>query len=200
MNLHCPPSMRYHAEKVFSGEYDLPYQNSVPTILDIGANIGSFAIWAHHRWPNCFVYCYEPLPDNFDMLEKNLMQVGMSNFRIENVAVGNPSHTQLHLGKHNCGEASFFNMGEQSEQCVHVKTIAPRSLPKADMLKMDVEGCEVEILERLPSITYDAVMLEYHSDQLRRLVDELLMDYVLVGSEAHNKHRGIVKYLHKRIA
>ena len=194
MNIHCPPSMRYHAEKVFSGEYDLPYQHPNPVILDIGANIGSFAIWAYHRWPNCMVHCYEPLPDNFAMLEKNLVQIGC-NFQLNNVAVGNSEYTELHLGKNNCGEASFFDMGNQLEQCVHVKTVHPKEMPAANILKMDVEGCESEILTLLPSIEYDAIMLEYHSDELRRQVDCLLGNYVLVGSEAHRCHYGIVKYL-----
>jgi FkbM family methyltransferase len=39
-------------------------------ILDIGANVGSFAAWALKRWPGAHVYCYEPLPNNFALLKK----------------------------------------------------------------------------------------------------------------------------------
>ena len=57
--------MRHHVQKVLDGEYEVPYEAILPVILDIGANVGSFAAWALKRWPGCHVHCYEPLPDNF---------------------------------------------------------------------------------------------------------------------------------------
>ena len=44
MTIECPPSMRRHVQKVLNGEYEIPYQATRPTILDIGANVGSFAL------------------------------------------------------------------------------------------------------------------------------------------------------------
>ena len=64
--------MRHHVQKVLDGEYEVPYEAILPVILDIGANVGSFAAWALKRWPGCHVHCYEPLPDNFVLLKKNL--------------------------------------------------------------------------------------------------------------------------------
>jgi hypothetical protein len=64
--------MRYHVQKVLGGEYEVPYRATRPVILDIGANVGSFAAWALGRWPGAHIHCYEPLPDNFVLLQKNL--------------------------------------------------------------------------------------------------------------------------------
>jgi len=46
MDINCPPTMLSHVRKVLAGEYDVPYQAAKPVILDIGANVGSFAVWA----------------------------------------------------------------------------------------------------------------------------------------------------------
>jgi len=49
MNIECPANMRRHVQKVLAGEYDIPYRHKAPVILDIGANVGSFAAWALKR-------------------------------------------------------------------------------------------------------------------------------------------------------
>jgi hypothetical protein len=41
---HAPPR-----PEVLAGEYDIPYRHKAPVILDIGANVGSFAAWALKR-------------------------------------------------------------------------------------------------------------------------------------------------------
>lgn len=197
LTIHGPVAMQAHAQKVLNGEYDIPYEHSLPTVLDVGANIGSYAIWASQRWLFSTIYCYEPLSDNFELLKQNTAVLG-SRVVLHPFAIGNPRHTKLRLGKNNCGEASFFDLGEQREETVTVITKGPEVLPDAQILKLDVEGAEVEILMGIPDISYDAVVLEYHSDYNRRMADQLLYDYVLV--ECHGgQHRGIVKYLHKRL-
>ena len=131
MNIECPASMRRHVQKVLGGEYDIPYRHSAPVILDIGANVGSLAAWALKRWPGCYVRCYEPLPDNFALLKRNLGQFEGRSVSLHNFAVGDPSLTRLYLGRNNCGEASFYDIGEQTTDTVEVETRAPSVLPKA---------------------------------------------------------------------
>jgi FkbM family methyltransferase len=182
-----------------SGEYDLPYNHSSPIILDVGANIGGFALWAADRWPGWEIFCYEPLPDNFALLKANVGLVNSaSRVHTHNLAIGDPQHTKLFLGRNNCGEASFFDLGEQQQTAVEVTTVAPMVMPRAQILKLDTEGCEVEILSGLASIDYDVVMLEYHSEANRRRADGILHDYALVGGYA-SLHRGILKYVHLRL-
>lgn len=40
-------------------------------IFDVGANIGIFGIRAVQNYPNARVFCFEPIPDIFDVLKKN---------------------------------------------------------------------------------------------------------------------------------
>jgi FkbM family methyltransferase len=199
MNLTCPPSMAAHVRKVFQGEYVRPYQHPDPVILDLGANIGGFAAWALKRSPNCFVHCYEPLPGNFERLRYNLRHLEGASLSLNNFAIGDTARTRPFLGKNNCGEASFFNLGEQSAQSVEVVTNAPDVLSRAEILKFDTEGSEIDIVAGMPRINFDVVLLEYHSEQNRRKSDELLSDYLLIGGETRCLHRGVLKYVHRRL-
>ena len=194
----CPPSMVAHARKVLGGEYDLPYDHPGPVILDIGANIGAFALWAIGRWPGCRLHCYEPLPSNFEMLRSNLAHLEGRSVSLYPFAIGDPGRTRLFLGRNNCGEASFFDLGEQSSESVEVVTRLPAVLPRANIIKIDAEGSEIEILSGLGEIDSDLVLLEYHSEAWRRSADALLAGYVLAGGQVRCPHRGVLKYVHRR--
>jgi len=191
MNIECPASMRRHVQKVLGGEYEVPYRATKPVILDIGANVGSFAAWALKRWPGAHVHCYEPLPDNFVLLKKNLGQLEGESVSFNNFAIGDPSLRRLYLGRNNCGEASFYDIGEQSTASVEVETRAPSVLPKAQIIKIDTEGSEIDILSRMPTLDFDVILLEYHSEANRRKVDALLRDFLLVGGEIRHVHAQI---------
>ena len=194
----CPPSMAVHVQKVLRGEYDLPYEHPGPLILDVGANIGGFAAWAIGRWPGCRIHCYEPLPANFDLLRRNLAHLPPETVTLHPFAIGDPARTRLFLGKNNCGEASFFDLGEQSSEWVEVVTKAPDVLPAAQIIKLDAEGSEAEVLAGLREIVFDVVLLEYHSEANRRRIDRLLADYILIGGQVRGPHRGVMKYVHGR--
>jgi hypothetical protein len=50
--MQIPDNMTIHIQKIFDGEYDVPYENPSPVILDIGGNVGGFCLWANQRWKN----------------------------------------------------------------------------------------------------------------------------------------------------
>lgn len=191
--------MRRHVQKVLGGEYDVPYQAACPVILDIGANVGSFAAWALERWPGAHVHCYEPLPENFALLKKNLGCLEGPSLSLNNFAIGDPCLKNLYLGLNNCGEASFYDVGEQSTVAVEVETRTPSVLPRAHIVKIDTEGSEIDILSRMTSLDFDVIMLEYHSEANRRKIDELLTDFFLIGGEIRSLHRGTLKFFHERL-
>lgn len=196
----CPPNMTGHLQKVFDGEYDVPVEGKF-RILDLGANCGAFALWAFHRWPGSAIQCYEPHPETVRILEKNV--AGYPKISIVPRAVGTPGIRPLYNGPNNCGEASLHHMtNNPTPTGQHVEVIDPLKLPVADILKMDIEGSELEILRPLlaDGRSFDAILLEYHNEQIRREVDRLLEDYNLWRIEQANSQRGTVCYLNKRLA
>lgn len=196
--LQCPKNIEPFLGKVFQGEYDVDiHLPRGARILDLGANCGAFALWAAHRWPGCEVMCFEPHPKVFEMLQMNTQ--AYPQIQCHNWGIGRPGMRVLNHGKHNCGESSFHAiMNNPTPTGLHCEVADPLSMPEADCLKMDIEGCELEVLEpliaagRRPSL----VLLEYHNHEIRRHVDRLLEDYVMIGGEMTTMFGlGVAKYL-----
>lgn len=54
--------------------YDVPGVDlaTCRSVLDIGGNVGLFALYVASRSPQTHVHCFEPDPRNFEILERNL--------------------------------------------------------------------------------------------------------------------------------
>jgi len=190
--MQVPDNMVKHIEKIFKGEYDIPYKNPNPVILDIGGNIGGFSLWANKRWANSKIYTYEPIKNNFNLLKENTKD--MDNIVILNVAIGSKEETRrMYYGAHNIGECSFEHGLEQIEESEDVSVMSANLLPKADIVKIDTEGAEIEILENM-LIKPDIYLIEFHSAYNRRRIDNILYDYTLVSANIPLPNYGIVKY------
>lgn len=201
----CDEGIRPHLVKVFNGEYDVPVVAHRPlTILDLGANCGAFALWAAEKWRNALIYCYEPHPETFKKLEHNIrFAPDGTQFSLKECAVGNKEgFTHLIEGMHNSGEATILPHNPVSSGTVYpVKIITPLSLPEADIIKMDIEGCEVDVLQPLieSGRRFTAIMFEYHRVNDRRILDNLLTDYVLTGANIPVPGIGVMRYVHKDV-
>lgn len=57
---------------------------SHPVIVDIGANIGSFGIYAHrlNKHLNSTIYAFEPHPDNTNLTKANFKRNSLANYHI----------------------------------------------------------------------------------------------------------------------
>lgn len=197
----CPENIAPHLQRVFHGEYDVPLAFINPSIVDLGANMGSFTLWALHRFPGAQIFSYEPHPETFRYLEQNTKPY--PQIRIYNHGIGTPGERFLHEGRYNAGEASFHSSPDQTGEGVSLEVMSPLSLPSADILKLDIEGCEMEVLEPLLSAgrDYSLILLEWHSHSLRERIEALLSpNYNLIGADVQNiKGRGVNKYLNKKV-
>ena len=118
-------------------------------ILDIGANKGIFSIWAAKQGAN--VVAYEPNPSIFPILHRNLK---LNNLLLEAHNVG-VWHTVGKLPFYPCtyssGGSSFIaaSRNEFMQQVLEVPVVPFDSVignVSWDLVKMDVEGSEIEIL------------------------------------------------------
>ena len=182
-----------HCLEVFQGCYDVPYDPpSPPTVLDIGANVGAFALWAQKRWPGCAIHCYEPSPRNWPLLQRTLSG---ENVFLHNVAVSNHYAVQaVYRGTFNCGEDSIvLSYGEGDLGVAEV--VGTSDLPRADVLKIDTEGSELEILSGLIRSrrmrNFQAVMLEAHSSRDVGVIADLMagFDYRMTNERRWSNHR-----------
>ena len=91
------------------------------TVLDVGAGIGEFAISVAAAHPDSEVYAFEPAPDAFELLRRNIELNGVRNVRAFPWAFG-------------CGTTTLAG------------ALGELGLTHCDFLKIDCEGCEYETL------------------------------------------------------
>jgi FkbM family methyltransferase len=197
-HLECEPALVPHLQHVFAGEYDVPLDTRPRVIIDAGANVGAFSLWAAHRFPGSTIHAYEPHPVTFETLKRNI--AGYYNITAYNYGLGDPGLRPLGNGLNNSGEASFYIMANNPFPTgQHVEVVSPSMTPPADILKVDTEGCEVEIIAPLIAAgrRFDAIMFEWHREGDRRELDGLLKDYVLIGSAVAHPGRGTARYVHR---
>lgn len=147
-------------ESIISGEYNIDLPSAPKTVLDIGANVGLFSLWASRKWPEAKILAFEPWPENAEHFKQN--HFGNQSITLRECAVvGNDDHTRLMFsGRDNHGECNFVSGG--TGRCP-VLCLPAHGIPSCEFVKIDTEGCEVEILRGLDLSLTKAIAIEAHS-------------------------------------
>jgi FkbM family methyltransferase len=141
------------------------------TVIDIGANIGVFAIFAATRAAAVRVFSYEPFPENMKWLRNNIRLSGLKNVQARQQAVGAESGIRtLQISPHNWIVHSLFgdngDANQLSVECVSFDEVMNQhGIECCDLLKLDCEGSEYEILQKCAPETLKRVRRivgEYH--------------------------------------
>ena len=147
-------------------------------VVDIGANIAIFALYAHVYSKKGKIFCYEPAPDNFSYLTYNIEANNLQQcIRAHCSAVAGERGTKkLFLHSRGSGGHSFFPYLVETRMHqsidVHAVTLTDifkeNNLDHIDFLKLDCEGAEYEILFNTPPEYFkkiSRIALEHHSVQ-----------------------------------
>ena len=59
------------------------------TIIDIGANIGVFGLRLSHNFPKIHIHAFEPIPEIYSVLKKNIDLSNNSNFQAHMMGISN---------------------------------------------------------------------------------------------------------------
>jgi FkbM family methyltransferase len=140
------------------------------TIVDVGANMGSFAIYAAQSCQGARVYCYEPEQQNFRLLKQNIDINGLggrvSAFQCAVASRSGPRELAVGESPVNSFHISPNAASHQTVDCTTLSSIiADRQLETIDLLKMNCEGAEYEILEGCSEADLSRITnirLEYH--------------------------------------
>ena len=148
----------------FLGEYERAVTRTIHMVvesgdvcLDAGANFGWYTTLLHQlSGPSGAVYAFEPVPNVFAGLRKNVgLLQDASNVYINNLALGDaPGRVKMHVfaGLPN-GHTSLSTMGRTDYAIVETEMVTLDSylekqrLRQIDFVKIDIEGAELMLLK-----------------------------------------------------
>ena len=146
-------------ENFFLDNYDREEGFSIKEndiVIDIGAHVGYFTIYAAKKAKNGKILSFEPSKESFNVLKNNLKINNIQNVDVENIGVRSKSGASiLYVDKNNeIGNSMFSNDENLIKENVQVTSV-PEIIKKykiesIDLLKLDCEGAEYEIILELP--------------------------------------------------
>jgi len=135
-----------------------------PIILDIGAHIGTFALWCLKQNPNAKILSVEADPKTYKILEKNSCSQNKINWTCINRAAWVDGSL---LAFYDVGDAMSHRVSKEGS--VKVKGITLKEIIKKinnieiDILKIDIEGAEEKFICSNPE----------HLSKIKNLIIEL---------------------------
>jgi FkbM family methyltransferase len=151
-------------------------------IIDIGAGIGEFTIFAAAGSPNNLVYAFEPYPDSFTLLQKNVEANKITNVEMFPQAISDKTGTMaLDISGGEPLQIKSESVGTTHSQANQIEVpslslaeaIEQLKLDKCELVKLDCEGAEYPILLNTPRSVLDKI-------------DRIIMEYHDVGSFTHH--------------
>ena len=145
-------------------------------VLDIGAHVGYYALLAAKLvGENGKVYAFEPDPRNFECLKKNVEQNGYKNVVCLNKAVSNRTgKTKLFFSEETDNSQIVNRKDGKKSVTVDVTTLDnffENKNPRADFIKIDVEGAEGLALEGMTNLIKKnknlKILTEFFPDRLK---------------------------------
>jgi FkbM family methyltransferase len=157
------PSISFSSE-VLSQKYEQDtsavlrtYLRPGMAVIDVGAHVGCHALLAARLvGPEGKVYAFEPSPDNFALLQKNVALNGYRNVELIPKAVAEKTGTvTFHLSPEGNDRNAIFESSRAARRgrSVQVQTVSlddfleQKSWPQVDLIKIDVEGAEPLVFE-----------------------------------------------------
>jgi FkbM family methyltransferase len=160
-----------YSDVVIKGDYDIRLPKPPRTIIDAGANVGLATIYYANKYPEAKIVAVEPEPMNYSKLLRNVAPY--TNVIPINAALWNRD-CEVHLGAPGPDSTSYDQWAFQvTDQGTPVRGITMETLMKEtaldsiELLKMDIEGGEIEAFDNYDWIDcVDSIVIELH-DRIR---------------------------------
>jgi FkbM family methyltransferase len=151
-------------------QYYFESKNPTPMIVDVGSNIGLAILFFKRLFPGAQVLAFEPDPETFEVLARNVSENRLDGVRLLNEAVYDGSESVFLYGDR--GTPGSPQRSLRSERMAGVRREVPATrlsqhvTRPVDFLKIDIEGAErvvIDDLERSGKLRLVKTMaIEYH--------------------------------------
>ena len=164
-----------------------------PFIIDCGGHIGLAVLYFKSLYPHARILSFEPNPETFALLQKNIAQKDLRGVEAMNMALTRDGKKDaiLYVGENflqawdstDTVEPNLWvNMHEYRGIPVRSTRLSPYINQRVDFLKLDIEGSEVAVVDELDGklAAVAALTLEYHQNpanlaegKLQKIIEKL---------------------------
>lgn len=183
------------------------YQNFISetdkTILDIGANVGLFAL--HVSSSADKIICIEPTPSHFTLLQKTTKN--FVNVKCVHGAVSNQNGTTNFYTSHSNTTTNSL-IPRDVRETIQVPTftiekiVNDQKLERVDFVKMDIEGSEYIVLDdktlEYISENIPKILIEFHDVHSNNQVPKYIKLFSDLGFEYNHFHFDSVFFYKKK--
>lgn len=155
-------------------------------IIDIGGNIGWYAVNLGLKRPDSIIYTFEPIPKTYEYLQKNIQLNNLKNVTPNNFGFSEKDDTlTFYYYPEGSGNASMANLTKK-ESVLKIKckvttldSFIEKNKIKVDFIKCDVEGAELfvfngakKVLQNQKPIVFTEMLrkwaaeYKYHPNQI----------------------------------
>lgn len=153
----------------------------INTVVDLGAHVGLASIFFLSRQPATTVYSVEADKDNFTILEKNLRSDDLKRRSFVINAAISDSNGKVFLQKQRQSYNSAVSKQptEWEIESLNIERLIDEyEIEKIDLLKIDIEGWEIVLLQGdtswLKRVRY--IVMECHSQEIRQTCERILRE------------------------
>jgi FkbM family methyltransferase len=139
-----------------------------PRIIDCGSNIGISVLYFKIIYPGCTIIAFEPDPDAFSTLQKNIAHNNLDGMEVHNLALAE-AEGEMILFKNDVLINSSMKVSSDKSIQLMVKTnkLSVYIDREIDLLKVDIEGAEGIVVNELMHAqkigSLKNIIIEYHS-------------------------------------
>lgn len=151
------------------GNYFFKSTTKNPVIIDCGANIGMSTMYFKNLFPDARIIAFEANPDTYGILKKNIENNNLSNVEVHNVALyDQEKEISFFTSSSNLRASIRKDRGGANELIIPAKKLSDylKKIEKVDLIKIDVEGAELNIIQDLYDSSLlqkaDQYIIEYH--------------------------------------
>ena len=138
---------------------DLAAADGARVFYDIGANVGSWAVMARALVPDCSIVSFEPMEEHLPKFREYTN--GLKRVTLLPIALGSAETTMEFHPATFSDASSFLPLKDKGKKAWHIENTEPRmmhittlddaitahTLPAPDLMKLDVQGFELEVLK-----------------------------------------------------
>jgi FkbM family methyltransferase len=150
--------------------------------FDIGSNVGAFSILASQH-SKAEVHAFEPHPQTFKYLERNIkVQKNTKNIQLHNFALGDEVGSLLFSSDLDTANHIATEL-DKNVISIRVDKLDNLKLTQPDIIKIDVEGFEMNVLKgglrNLNDHKLKAIIIELNGSGLRYNIEDGTIDKLL---------------------